>query len=255
MAMKVKEVAELVGTSVRTLHHYDEIGLLIPDETTEAGYRLYSDDNLEMLQQILFFKELGFSLKQIKEIVYSPTFDRLEALSLHRNMLLEKRSRIDQMVETIDKTIKHLKGEIHMTNEEKFAGFDFSHNPYEQEARERWGDEAVDRSNEKLGRLTKEEQQALGERMNQIYRRLAEMRHLSPQSQAAQEAIKDWYEFLNNNFGHHYTLEAFKGLGQMYVEDERFTQNIDQFGEGLALFMSKAMAAFVGSTEKIVKSP
>lgn len=243
MAMRVKEVADLVGISVRTLHHYDEIGLLTPDETTESGYRLYSDENLEMLQQILFFKELGFPLKKIKEIINSPSFDRQEALELHRKMLLEKRARLDKMIATIDKTIQHSKGEIHMTNKEKFEGFDFSHNPYEQEARERWGDEAVDNASAKIGNMTKEEQEAMSEAVNSIYKKLATLRHGSPESEEAQAAIEEWYDFLNGNFGH-YSLDAFKGLGQMYVDDERFTQNIDRFGEGLAKFMRDAMAVF-----------
>jgi len=240
--LKVKEVAELVGISVRTLHHYDEIGLLVPDETTESGYRLYSEDNLAMLQQILFFRELGFPLKQIKDMIESPSFDREEALALHRKMLLAKREQLDRMIETIDKTMRHAKGEIEMTNKEKFVGFDFSHNPYEQEARERWGNRAVDEANAKVGRMSKEEQQALGDRMNAIYRNLASLRHLPPDSVEAQAGIQAWYEFLQT-MGH-YTLEAFKGLGQMYVDDERFTRNIDKFGEGLAAFMRDAMAIY-----------
>jgi DNA-binding transcriptional MerR regulator len=243
MAMKVKEVADLVGISVRTLHYYDEIGLLTPEETTESGYRLYSDENLETLQQILFFKELGFPLKKIKEIINSPSFDRHDALVLQRKMLLEKRKRLDKMIATIEKTIQHMKGEIQMTNKEKFEGFDFSHNPYEQEARELWGDEAVDKANAKLGNMTKEEQEAMSKEMNSIYQKLASLRNGSPESDEAQAAIKEWYDFLNNNFGN-YSLEAFKGLGQMYVDDVRFTKNIDQFGEGLAKFMRDAMAVF-----------
>lgn len=242
--MKVKEVADLVGISVRTLHHYDEIGLLTPDQTTESGYRLYSDDNLETLQQILFFRELGFPLKKIKEILSSPSFDRKEALTIHHKMLLDKRNQLDQLIQTVEKSILHAKGVIQMSHKEKFTGFDFSHNPYEQEARERWGDEAVDRSNAKLGKMTQEEQKAMGEKMNAIYFRLAELRHTSPASDDAQTAIKEWYDFLNSNFGHHYSLEAFKGLGQMYVDDERFTKNIDQFGEGLAKFMCDAMGIY-----------
>jgi DNA-binding transcriptional MerR regulator len=243
MAMKVKEVADLVGISVRTLHHYDNIGLLVPDQVTESGYRLYSDKNLEILQQILFFRELGFPLKKIKEIIESPAFDQQEALVLQRKMLMEKRRRIDQMLETIDKTIRHLKGEIEMTREEKFKGFDFSRNPYEEEARQRWGNEAVDKANARLGALSKADQGVLAERMNEIYRRLAELRHGSPDSDEAQAAIKAWYDLLNSNFGT-YTPEVFKALGQMYVDDERFTESIDQFGEGLAVFMRDAMAYF-----------
>ncbi|MBS4179053.1 MerR family transcriptional regulator [Bacillus sp. FJAT-49731] len=240
--MKVKEVADLVGVSVRTLHHYDEIGLLIPEETTESGYRIYSEENLETLQQILFFKELGFPLKKIKEIISSPSFDRHEALNLHRKMLVEKRNRLDQMIATVEKTLKHSKGEIQMSNKEKFEGFDFSRNPYEQEARERWGDKAVDKANAKVGKMSKEEKKDLEEAFNSIYRNLAAIRHLSPESEEAQAGIKEWFDFLNNMGD--YSLDAFKGLGQMYVDDQRFTKNIDKFGEGLAQFMCETMAAF-----------
>ncbi|WP_257348687.1 MerR family transcriptional regulator [Pseudalkalibacillus decolorationis] len=248
MTLRVKEVADLVGISVRTLHHYDEIGLLTPDETTESGYRLYSDENLETLQQILFFKELSFPLKKIIEIISSPSFDRQEALELHRKMLLEKRSRLDKMITTIDNTIQHTKGEIQMSNKAKFEGFDFSHNPYEKEARERWGDEAVDQSNAKINNMTKDQQKVMGDEMNAIYRKLADLRNGSPDSEEAQAAIKEWYEFLNNMGD--YSLDAFKGLGQMYVDDERFTKNIDQFGEGLAKFMRDTMAVYADNNKK-----
>jgi DNA-binding transcriptional MerR regulator len=240
--MKVKEVAELAGISVRTLHHYDEIGLLVPDGETEAGYRVYSESNLELLQQILFFRELGFSLKRIKEIVHDPSFDRQEALELQRSMLMEERKRLDRMIETLERTIRHSKGEMEMSNKEKFAGFDFSRNPYEKEARERWGDAAVDQSKEKLGAMSGKEQESLGREMNVIYWRLAELRHGQPDSDEAQKAIGEWYRFLNRIGS--YSLDAFEGLGQMYVDDVRFTNNIDKFGEGLALFMRDAMAVY-----------
>lgn len=237
--MKVKEVADLVGISVRTLHHYDEIGLLKPDQVTEAGYRVYSQENLETLQQILFFRELGFPLKKIKEILKSPSFDRLKALELQHQMLLEKQRRLDRMITTIEKTIQHVKGEIDMTNEEKFKGFDFSHNPYEQEARELWGDKAVDEANEKVKKMTDFDK----EKFNEIFQKLAAIRHLAPDSKEAQEGIKEWYDYLNKIAN--YPPEVFKGLGQMYVDDERFTKNIDHFGEGLAKFMKEAMAIYV----------
>lgn len=250
MAMKVKEVARLVGISVRTLHHYDEIGLLSPDEVTDAGYRLYSEQNLDTLQQILFFRELGFPLKKIKEIINRPSFNRQEALEIQRNMLLKKRRQLDQMIATIEKTIQHLKGEVHMSNKEKFTGFDFNHHPYEKEARERWGDDVIDQSQSTIGKMTKVEQEEMTKKMHLIYEELAELRHQSPDSRVAQAAIQKWYDFLNNHFGHHYSLDAFKGLGEMYVADERFTKNIDQYGEGLASFMCKAMAIFAENNQK-----
>lgn len=180
MAMKVKEVAELASISVRTLHHYDEIGLLTPDEVTAAGYRLYSDANLERLQQILFFKELDFSLKEIKNIITNPSFNPEEALKMHRLILLEKRQRLDQMIATIDRTVLHVRGEIKMTAKEQFEGFNFSQNPYEQEARERWGDHAVDQANQKLYSKSTTAQKALSDQMNEIYKHLASLRHTEP---------------------------------------------------------------------------
>lgn len=236
--MRVKEVAALSGVSIRTLHHYDEIGLLTPSETTEAGYRVYSDENIRQLQQILFYRELGFSLKQIKEVLENPAFKRLEALESQRHMLSRKRRQLDEMIGTIDRTIQEGKGEGSMTHEERFRGFDFSNNSYEQEARDRFGDEAVDETNNKLQQFGGKQQGT----MNEIYRRLAEVRHQSPDAKEAQEVIGDWYEFLNT-IGT-YSLDAFAGLGEMYVADERFTDNIDQFGEGLASFMHEAMRVY-----------
>lgn len=120
--MRVKEVTDLMGVSARTLHHYDEIGLLTPKETTSSGYRLYTEENIKTLQQILIFKELSLSLKEIRKIIYSPSFNHGEALLFQRKMLLEKQSNIDKMINTINKTIQYMSGEIKMTNEEKFEG-------------------------------------------------------------------------------------------------------------------------------------
>ncbi|MET1180387.1 MerR family transcriptional regulator [Peribacillus simplex] len=244
MAMKVKELADLVGISVRTLHYYDEIGLLSPEEITESGYRLYSNDNLEMLQQILFFRELGMPLKEIKQMISSSSFDKQDALMKHQKMLLEKRSQLDKLIKTVEKSIKHMKGEIQMTNKEKFEGFDFSQNPYEEEARKLWGDKAVDESKAKVAGMSKDAQKIVSE----IYIKLASIRNDSPKSEEVQEAIKEWYDCLNNNFGT-YSLDAFKGLGQMYVNDQRFTKNIDKYGDGLAKFMCDAMGHFADANK------
>ena len=104
--MKISEVAKLSGITVRTLHYYDEIELLKPSETTEAGYRMYSSEDLERLQQILFFRELDFPLNEIKEIMLNPNYDKNEALNKHKEFLIEKRKRIDGLITLIDKTIK-----------------------------------------------------------------------------------------------------------------------------------------------------
>ena len=241
LALQVKEVAKLTGVSVRTLHYYDEINLLTPNKLS-SGYRQYEEHHLERLQQILFFKNIGFSLKNIKKIIDDPEFNQLEALQLHKKMLMEKRKQIDKLLENVNKTINHQKGEIQMTQEEKFLGFDFSKNEYEQEARERWGDKAVDASNERINKMAYSEESEFKQQFNQIYRDLANMRKLAPDAKEVQEKIGEWYAMLNK-IGT-YSYEAFASLGEMYVADERFTKNIDQFGEGLAQFMKEAMEIY-----------
>lgn len=131
-----------------------------------------------------------------------------------------------------------------MTHEEKFAGFDFRDNPHEQEARERWGNKAVEEANATLTKMTQQERQTFAQTFDSIYRQLAAVRHLAADSAEAQREIQQWYDFLTSSFPNQYSLEAFKGLGQMYVDDERFTKNIDQYGPGLAVFMRDAMAVF-----------
>ncbi|MCI4617672.1 MerR family transcriptional regulator [Bacillus pumilus] len=241
--MKVKEVAELFGISIRTLHHYDQIGLLIPKEVTDNRYRLYSEENLETLQQILFFRELGFPLKEIKKMMHNPSFEKKEAFILQRKMLIEKRDKFDKMIENIDKTLQHLMGESLYTHKERFENMNMKFSQYGEEARHRWGNETVDQVSSKLNHLSKDEQIELSDSWDSIFNKLASLRNHSPKSKEVQIVIKQWYDFLNKNFSY-YSLDAFYGLGQLYIQDERFTKNIDQYGEGLASFMSEAMKVF-----------
>ena len=132
-----------------------------------------------------------------------------------------------------------------MTNEEKFSGVDFSHNPYEQEAREKWGDEKVEQANQNLKKMGAKEAER---EFDEIYTQLADLRHLDPESDAAQQEIGKWYDFLNK-VGE-YTPEMFKNLGEMYTADERFTKNIDKYGDGLAEFMKEAMTVYYEQHKK-----
>jgi DNA-binding transcriptional MerR regulator len=236
--LRIKEVAELAGISKRTLQYYDDIGLLCPFKT-ESGYRLYDRGHLDDLQQILFFRELGFPLKDISKLMGNPSFEHGDALKKHRKMLEKKQNRIGKIIATIDKTLKNIKGGCVMSDNEKFEGFDFSsNNSHEKEAREKWGDKSVDETKGRLKRNKKE----MSKEMNDIYRKLATIRHLDPESDEAQRAIGEWFSFLNSIGS--YSLDAFEGLGKMYVEDERFTNNIDKFGVGLAAFMKDAMKVY-----------
>ncbi|MBF2477667.1 MerR family transcriptional regulator [Listeria marthii] len=239
--MQTKELAELTGVSVRTLHHYDTIGLLVPQKDDWNGYRIYSEKDVDKLQQILFFKELDFPLKKIKQILDDPNFDKEVALDLQRHLLLEKKQRIEAMLTTLDQTLKNEKGEITMTNKEKFTGFDFSSNPYEKEAKKLWGDKVVEKANKKVTNMTEKEQNALKESFDAEFRHLAAVRNSKPESEEAQQAVAHFFHYLNDTHGNIYSLEAFASLGEMYVADERFTKNIDQFGEGLSAFLKEAM--------------
>ncbi len=242
--MNIREAAALSGISVRTLHHYDQIALLRPARHPVNGYRDYSTADLDRLQQILFFRECGFSLGQIGRLLDSPGYDRGGALALQRKYLLHEKNRIDAMLATLDKTIQASKGEIFMSNTDKFKGFDFSSNPYEEEARELWGDAAVDKSGARIASLSETGRACVEQEMDDIFTRLAGLRHEDPSSESVQQAVGGFYQYLNVNFGNQYSPEAFAGLGELYVQDERFTRNIDQFGEGLSAFLAKAMALF-----------
>ena len=243
--MRTKELADIAGISVRTLHYYDTIGLLSPEIDRENGYRNYSDQDVSTLQQILFFRQLNFKLTQIKDILNSPKYHQTEALLEQKDIILKEQTRLNNILKLIDKTIQAERGEITMTNEEKFSGVDFSHNPYEQEAREKWGDEKVEQANQNLKKMgTKEAEREFDE----IYTQLADLRHLDPEADAAQQEIGKWYDFLNK-VGE-YTPEMFKNLGEMYTADERFTKNIDKYGDGLAEFMKEAMTVYYEQHKK-----
>lgn len=242
--MNTNEVACLTGVSVRTLHHYDKIGLLCPCRNPDNGYRDYSEQDLDLLQQILFFKECGFPLAKIQSLISSPSFDLEEAFAFQKKYLLHEKKRIEAMLNTLEKSIKSSKGETIMTQKEKFNGFDLSHNPYEEEARRRWGDDAVNQSKSHFEAMSADERRGIAKGMDDLFIELASIRTEAPDSEKAQKAIDKMYRHFNQNFGYHYTLEAFAGLGQMYVCDSRFTENIDQYGEGLSLFLSEAMLIY-----------
>lgn len=242
--MNSNTISEITGVSVRTLHHYDAIGLLCPVRNCENGYREYTDEDIDKLQQILFFKECGFSLQKIKELLNRPDFDRAEAFALQKKYLLHEKKRIDTMLKTLEASLGNMKGEISMSQKDKFNGFDFTKNPYEEEARQLWGDAAVDKSKYHINSLSDKEKSSLANDMDSLFSSLAKVREEQPNSKTAQEEIGKMYNYFNSNLGYHYTPEAFAGLGQMYVDDERFTKNIDKYGDGLSKFLAEAMKIY-----------
>lgn len=245
LAYKVKEVADMVGISVRTLHHYDQIGLLKPESVSLAGYRLYSQDNLERLQQILFFKELGFNLKEIKKILDSPNFDRNQALMAQREVLIKKRERLEKIIDTVERTINWIEGGVEMNKEEMFEGFDMSEiekhkEKYGQEVREKYDREIVEECERKTSTYTKHDWALIKVQMGQIYKNIMEAMDNGPADSRVQREIGRFRQLITDNF-YECSLEIFRGLGDLYVNDGRFTEYFEGYKSGLARFMREAM--------------
>ena len=238
--LTVNEVSKLTGVSVRSLHHYDAIGLLKPAKVTEAGYRLYGDAELKRLQNILMFRELQFPLKQIKVILDSPDFDQKEALA-QQIKLLELRLKHTQELIAFAHEIQE-KG----VKEMDFKAFDKKEvEQYEEEVRERWGTtKAYDEYCQKAKGRTEKEQEEIGSQLMARFADIGKLRQGSPVEQIVQEKVAGIQNFITEHY-YHCTNEILRGLGEMYVNDERMKRNIDKAGgDGTAEFVSQAIAAY-----------
>lgn len=247
MAYTVKRVAELAGISIRTLHHYDEIGLLKPAQATASGYRLYTEQDLERLQQVLFFRELGFSLHEIKQIIDSPGFDRRQALLEHKQLLLERQERLGRLVESIDRTLAAMERGIQMDEKAMFDGFDQSQ--YEEEARQRWGhSKEYQESAQRTKKYTKEDWAAIQAESSEIAHAIASLMDRQPSDPEVQAWIRRHHQQINDRF---YTCstEVYRGLGDLYVADERFTAYYEKIRPGMAQFMQAAMHSYCDKLE------
>jgi MerR family transcriptional regulator, multidrug-efflux activator len=249
MSYTVKQVAELAGVSVRTLHHYDHIGLLRPHTVTDAGYRLYNQTSLDRLQQILFFRELGFELKEIGQILDSPSFDERRALLAHRELLTEKHDRLGRLIQTIDDSLSRLERGEPMNDTSMFQGFDSTRveaqiERYRDEAIERWGKNTVEESETRVRSLSEHDWKTIEVKTADINTRLAALMGTHPaDSDETQLQIERWFDLLNRYFSG-YSPEAFAGLGEMYAADERFTAHYDQVRPGLAVYLRDGMQVF-----------
>lgn len=251
MEYTVQKLSELAGVSKRTLRYYDQIGLLKPARINESGYRLYGRAEVDRLQQILFYRELGVSLEKIKEIIDAPSFNRQEALKAHRERLLEKRRRLGLLIANLDKTIAAAEGEIVMTDQEKFAGFkkkliEENEAKYGVEIRAKYGVEAVERSNQKLMGMTPEEYEAVAKLGEEVLATLDTAYETGdPGGELAQKAAdlhRQWLSF----YWADYSKEAHAGLARMYVEDERFRAYYDRGLPGKAEFFRDAVLIYTG---------
>ncbi|MDD3193428.1 MAG: MerR family transcriptional regulator [Oscillospiraceae bacterium] len=240
----VKEVSNLAGISVRTLHYYDQIGLLHPATVTESGYRLYGAQQLQRLQQILFLRELRFPLKEIGQILSNPTFEPHEALQKHRQLLVLQRDRLNTLIGLMDQTMK---GEITMSlNALNHAPLEETREKYAAEVRERWGNtDAYLQSEERARHYSKNDWHQMQAGMEDIFRAFAALaaQKADPACQAAQDLTSRWQRYINEHF-YDCSPEILAGLGEMYLQDARFTESLNQYGEGRASFVSNAIRIF-----------
>ena len=246
MGLTIGEVASLARVSVRTLHHYDDIGLLSPSERSENGYRHYSDADLATLQQVLFFKELGFGLGDITRIMHDPDFDRLEALRMQRKMLNDKSAQLALMAEAVDAAIGATQGGVRMDTKDMFEAFgEFDPKEYEKEAEERWGGtDAYKESARRTKRYTKEDWariKAEGEAVNAAMAAL--MDEGVPSDDPRAMDLAEEHRLQIDTWFYPCSQEMHVGLGTMYVADPRFAQNYEKVHVGLAQYMCDAIGA------------
>ncbi len=246
MARTVSQVAGITGISVRTLHHYDELGLLRPASRTAAGYRLYSDADLARLQQILCFRALELSLEDIQQILHDPGYDVGAALRMQRQLLGERAVKLRALLDAVDAAITRLESEEPMSETEMKQMFDgFDPTQYEVEAEQRWGDtEAYKESKRRTSRYTKADWQAIKDEAAAVFTTLAALMNAGapadgPEAMAAAEVHR---QHIERRF-YPCPPAMHRGLGQLYVDDPRFTANIDKTHPGLAQYAARAFAA------------
>ncbi|MEC1527766.1 MerR family transcriptional regulator [Bacillus spizizenii] len=254
MKYQVKQVADIAGVSIRTLHHYDDIQLLNPSALTDAGYRLYSDADLERLQQILFFREIGFRLDDIKEMLDHKNFDRKAALQSQKDMLMKKKQRMEEMIQTVDRTLQSIEGGKHMDKQDLFAGLSMKdieehQQTYADEVRKLYGREIAEETEKRTSAYSADDWRAIMAEFDSIYRQIAARMIHGPDDAEVQSAVGAFRDHISQ---YHYecTLDIFRGLGEVYITDERFTNAINQYGEGLAAFLREAIIIYCDQQEK-----
>ena len=232
MRFSIGQAARMLDVSVRTLRHYDEIGLVKPAEVGENGYRYYDREAMALLQQVLFYRELGLPLKEIGPLLQAPETERRRALESHRHLLELKKQQLEGLLQLVDDTL----GGNHMTKPKiTQAEIDAVKEQYAAEAKERWGHtDAWKQSQGKTPNAAK---------MDEIFQGFAALLGTDPADGAVQAQVKTWQQFITDNL-YPCTDEILAGLGQMYVCDERFTANLDKYGEGTAKLMSDAIKIY-----------
>jgi len=250
MSLTVGKAAAAAKLSVRTLRHYDAIGLLRPSVRTESGYRRYTPGDMERLHQILVFRELGFPPRDIGRIVNDPEFDRGRALAAQRELLAEKLRRDSAMLAAVEAALQALEKGMPMRTDDLFEGFgDFDPSEYEEEARRRWGHgEAYKESARRAASYSREDWRRITKEARDIAAAFAGALEagVPPDDPAAQALVERHRRHLATYF-YEPTLDVYDGLADLWVQDRRFTDTIDKAGEGLAAYQRAAVKAYVAA--------
>jgi DNA-binding transcriptional MerR regulator len=251
----VGEVAELAGVTVRTLHHYDELGLLSPSERSGAGYRLYSHDDLERLQEILIWRQLGFSLVEIVSLLDDPGDDRLAALERQRELVGREIDRLGALAAAVDAAIDAQKNGTVIEEASMFEGFDPTE--YEDEARERGGDtEAYRESARRAARYGEAEWGSIRSEAQAIVRELATlMRAGAPADGAEARALAERHREHISRWFYPCSPQMHRGLGELYIADERFTRTYEREAPGLAQYFHDAIVAGADAADADERAP
>lgn len=249
MEYTINRLAKTAGVSTRTLRYYEELGLLSPARVSSNGYRIYGQKEIDLLQQILFYRELDVPLEDIRRIMISKDFDVDTALASHLIALRAKRIQLDSLIATLEKTIKAAKGELFMSDTEKFEGFkqkllEDNERQYGAEIREKYGEDTVNESYAKVKGMTKEQYAEVEQLSLQVNETLkAAFEQGDPEGELAQKACalhKKWLCY----FWPSYSKEAHMGVAQMYMDDPRFTAYYDKIATGCAEFLRDAVAIY-----------
>ena len=243
MKTQINEFAKLVSVSVRTLHYYDEIGLLKPAFVDEQnGYRFYDEISLLRMQEILFYRELDFELKSIRDILSSPDYDKQKALAEQRKLLILKKERLERIIAALDSAEK---GKITMSAFDN-SDYETARKQYETEAKMRWGNTAAYKEHaEKTANYTNDRGQNVNDGLMGVLAKFAECKNggHEPCSAEAQALVNELQNYITENF-YTCTKEILFGLGKMYVADERFKESINRHSDGTAEFISDAIALY-----------
>ncbi|MGT2715094.1 MerR family transcriptional regulator [Streptococcus respiraculi] len=253
MTYSIRQLAEFSGVSTRTLRYYEEIGLLLSSHKNDSGYRFYGDAEVDILQQILFYKERGFELKQIKTFLTQENFDILKSLEEHLADLHAKKQGIEAMIDSLERTIQAQRGKTTMTTHEKFQAFkdkqiQENEAKYGTELRKRYGEETIKEANQRFAKMSEEtyqRQQKLDQEIKSLLSQ-AIAENWKPEDEASQQIVqlhKEWLKIADKN----YSAEKHIGIAQLYTADERFTAYYDAEREGCAAFLTASINHWVAA--------